>query len=121
MNWPLNESRQPWMLTAVIWLVCALAAISVAAMARAAVAAPATPPGHTLRCPAGYFPKEVRLEHQRLESDPRPDVDPVVTPNTWPEDNAGAVDRRYTVALACVRQLTREERDSEPYTDIPTR
>ena len=57
-------------------------------------------------CPTGYVQREVRIEHQRLESDPRPGGSPVVVPNTWPEDNNGAVDRRYLVALTCVRPVS---------------
>ena len=77
------------------------------------------PPGRDRWCPRRYVAREVRLEHQRLESDPRPGRSPVVVPNTWSEDMpVGApVDRRYVVALACVRPLTTSERAGEPYTD----
>lgn len=70
-------------------------------------------------CPRGYFAREVRVEHQRLESDPRPGVGPVVVPNTWPEDMpAGSPpDRRYVAAVVCVRPLTSAEMHSEPYTN----
>ena len=92
--------------------VCAAATIAWAATVQAG------PPPQKLRCPNPYFAREVRIEHQRLESDPRPERNPVVVANTWPEDQAdGAVDRRYTVAVVCVRTLTDAEYRSEPYTD----
>lgn len=68
-----------------------------------------------LTCPKGYQSHDVRIQDSRLESDPR--TGNVVVPNTWPEDNAGHVDRRYLVAALCVRPLTNAERQSEPYTD----
>lgn len=75
------------------------------------------PPARDRWCPRGYLAREVRIEHQRLESDPR--VGSVVVPNPWPEDMpaGAAVDRRYVVAVACVRPLTPAERAAEPYTD----
>lgn len=91
----------------------ALTIAATAAGTAIAVTAHRNPPP----CPGGYFLREVRLEHQRLESDPRPGRGPVVVPNTWPEDNNGQTDRRYAVALACVRPVTPAERHSEPYTD----
>jgi hypothetical protein len=84
----------------------------------AAVALGAVGNRHSLRCPDGYFPRKVRIEHQRLENDPL--RGPVVTPNAWPEDNDGRLDRRYLVALVCVRPLTDTERNTEPYTDGDT-
>lgn len=71
----------------------------------------------SVQCPRGFYPREVRVEHQRLESDPR--GGPVVVPNTWPEDMpvGAAPDRRYVVALVCVRPPSTAERHSEPYTD----
>ncbi len=73
---------------------------------------------HGQRCPTGYLerPVEVRIEHQRLEAG-LPGEGPVVTPNAWPEDNDGRDDRRYLVALVCVRPVTDAERNTEPYTD----
>lgn len=87
------------------------------ALTAAGTAIAATAHRNPAPCPSGYVQREVRIEHQRLESDPRPGRSPVVVPNTWPEDNNGAVDRRYLVALTCVRHLTPAERNSEPYTD----
>jgi hypothetical protein len=68
-------------------------------------------------CGRGWYEREVRIEHSRLEADPRPWLSPVVVANAWPEDNGGQLDRRYVVARACVRPVTDAERNSEPYTD----
>lgn len=89
------------------------------ALAGTAVAGAAHQPPGPQPCPTGYLAREVRLDHQRLEPDPRPDRSPVVVHNTWPEDTAPGTppDRRYVVALACVRPLTPTELDTEPYTD----
>ena len=67
-------------------------------------------------CGRGWYPREVRIGGQRLESDPRW-LSPVVIQNVRPGDNSGRVDGRYVVARVCVRPVTDAERDSEPYTD----
>lgn len=105
--------------TALLVATGVLAAIASVLFAGAAAARHTATTSPAVGCPAGYYVREVRLEHQRLESDPDPDHSPVVIPNTWPEDAAPGTppDRRYTIALACVRPLTTRERDSEPYTD----
>jgi len=86
------------------------------------LAAAAIPPANAGRrqdtvCPPGYLPREVRIDHQRLEPDPDASLSPVVVPNPWPEDMppTAAPDRRYLVALACVRPLTSTEINQPPY------
>jgi len=88
--------------------------IVLAAAAGLACGLAARPPAPM--CPAGYLPREVRIDHQRLEPDPA--GQPVVIPNTWPEDASpgSPPDRRYVAAITCVRPLTAHEITSHPYT-----
>lgn len=97
-------------------MAVAVLVIAAALASGAALEAVTGPAGK--RCPTGYLPREVRIEHQRLEAG-LPREGPVVTPNAWPEDNDGLLDRRYVVALVCVRPVTDAERNTEPYTDEP--
>ena len=53
----------------------------------------------------GHAARDVRIYGQRLESDPRPGVSPVVVQNNW--EDAG--DKRFVVARQCVRPLTNSE------------
>ena len=68
-----------------------------------AQAKPAPPAPATITCPKGFFPREVRVPGQRLESDPRPSLNPVVIQNNEPGDI------RYVVALTCVRPWNNAE------------
>ena len=73
-----------------------------------APAAPAVPAA--MSCPAGYLLAEVHLGGQRIEAG----IDPV-THLTVPAlvQNSEATDLRYIVALACVRDLTADERQAQ--------
>lgn len=62
-------------------------------------------PAATITCPKGFFPREVRVPGQRLESSANPDgsSDKVVIQNNEPGDI------RYVVALTCVRPWNNAE------------
>lgn len=67
--------------------------------------ATAKPTPSRVECPRGYVERDVRAYGQRLESDPRPALNPVLVQNDWEDPD----DHRFVVLRACVRPLSNDE------------
>lgn len=57
----------------------------------------------SITCQTGYYPRDIRVPGQRLESHPKEGVGPVVI------DNDDKDDIRYVVVAVCVRPLNSAE------------